>query len=156
MRPKLANRLVFVFALLGAGISAYLTLAHLNPALLVCGPVLQGCDRVAAHATARGFGIAGLEAVPTAVFGLLMYLWMATLSFVRVAAAALDRPARLLQGATAVLAVGASAWLTYMEAFVIQAWCQWCVMSAVLTVLILLAIALEKPEPVGVPAESQT
>jgi uncharacterized membrane protein len=29
-----------------------------------------------------------------------------------------------------------SAWLTYLEAFVIHAWCQWCVVSAVLIALI--------------------
>jgi uncharacterized membrane protein len=32
-----------------------------------------------------------------------------------------------------------SAYLTYVEAFVINAWCQWCVISAVLITLIFLA-----------------
>jgi uncharacterized membrane protein len=31
-----------------------------------------------------------------------------------------------------------SAWLTYLEAFVIHAWCQWCVISAILITLIFL------------------
>jgi uncharacterized membrane protein len=32
-----------------------------------------------------------------------------------------------------------SAYLTYLEAFVIHAWCQWCVISAILMTIIFLA-----------------
>ena len=32
-----------------------------------------------------------------------------------------------------------SAWLTYLEAFVINAWCQYCVISAILITLIFVA-----------------
>ena len=35
--------------------------------------------------------------------------------------------------------VAYSAYLTYLEAFVIHAWCQWCVISAILMTLIFLA-----------------
>jgi uncharacterized membrane protein len=43
--------------------------------------------------------------------------------------------------ATTTLAFGFSMYLTYLEAFVINAWCRWCVASAIMaTVLFLLAL----------------
>ena len=39
----------------------------------------------------------------------------------------------------ATVAFGLSIWFTYLEAFVIHAWCQWCVVSAILCTLIFLA-----------------
>ena len=41
--------------------------------------------------------------------------------------------------AFATVAFGLSIWFTYLEAFVIHAWCQWCVVSAILCTLIFLA-----------------
>lgn len=41
----------------------------------------------------------------------------------------------LLLGLSAI-ALGFSAWFTYLEAFVIHAWCQWCVISALLSTVI--------------------
>jgi len=46
-------------------------------------------------------------------------------------------PLGLLGGV--ILGVGFSAYLTYLEAFVIHAWCQWCVSSAIIMVLAFLA-----------------
>ena len=43
----------------------------------------------------------------------------------------------VLFGVSAV-GVAFSAYLTYLEAFVIHAWCQWCVISAILVTLIFL------------------
>ncbi len=44
-----------------------------------------------------------------------------------------------------------SAWLTYLELFVIHAICQWCVVSAVLVTLIFLLCALDFRESRGTP-----
>ena len=46
-------------------------------------------------------------------------------------------PAVLLGGG--VLGLIFSAYLTYLEAFVINAWCQWCIMSAIIMDLAFLA-----------------
>jgi uncharacterized membrane protein len=55
---------------------------------------------------------------------------------------------------TAAVAVAVSAWLTYLEALIIRAWCQWCIASAIITVLVLAALLLDglnrtphSPEP---------
>jgi uncharacterized membrane protein len=46
-------------------------------------------------------------------------------------------PLALLGGG--IIGVLFSAYLTYLEAFVIHAWCQWCVSSAIIMVLAFLA-----------------
>jgi uncharacterized membrane protein len=48
----------------------------------------------------------------------------------------------LLLGLSAV-ALAFSAWLTWLEAFVIRAWCQWCVISAILVTIIFFAALAE-------------
>lgn len=141
-----SNRVVFILALLGAAISLYLTMAHLNYLALACGEI-PGCDVVAAHPSARGLGIRGLEYLPTALLGLLMYLTVAALSFVRVtiAGSPTARWAANAQLAIVLFAVAVFAYLTYLEAYVIRAWCQWCVSASIVTVLMLVALALSRP-----------
>jgi uncharacterized membrane protein len=39
-----------------------------------------------------------------------------------------------------------SLWLTYLEAFVIRAWCQWCVISALIVTIIFVASWLDLRE----------
>lgn len=163
MKSALANRIVFVLALAGAGVAGYLTLAHLHYMELVCGP-LRGCDVVASDPRAHGLGIPALSGIPTAAFGLAMYLAVATLSFLRVVVS--ERAARTaarLQWLLALGGVAVAAWLTWVEGAVIHAWCQWCVASAIITLLIFItlsaAAARRAPEvgtdPVATPgAES--
>jgi uncharacterized membrane protein len=77
-----------------------------------------------------------------AFLGVLAYLALLALSLVGIQPRWADRwePSA---GLAAVSAVGVaySAYLTYLEAEVIHAWCQWCVVSAVLITLIF-AVAL--------------
>ena len=44
-----------------------------------------------------------------------------------------------------------SAYLTYLEAFVIEAWCQYCVISAILMLLIFVAALREVPRLIRMP-----
>jgi len=153
MNPVLANRILFVLSLAGAGVALYLTLAHLQVADLGCGRS-GGCEKVASHWSAKGFGIPFLKAIPTAAFGLGMYVVLAGLSFGRVAIADAAVQARLgrLQWALAALGVAVTAWLTYMEAFVIHAWCRWCLASAAIITLMLLVSTAERLTPRPAPA----
>ena len=95
-----------------------------------------GCETVQLSEHAQVLGI------PVALFGLLGYLALLVLSMVGIQPRWADRwePSA---GLAAVSGVGVaySAYLTYLEAEVIHAWCQWCVVSAVLITLIF-AIAL--------------
>lgn len=134
-----------MLALAGIGVAGYLTMTHLNYLQMSCGKS-SGCEEVAQHYSAHGFGIPALRSIPTAAFGLAMYLGMAALCFVR-AMAGSERAARaagLVQWGMALGGVLVAGWLTYMEAFVIHAWCRWCVASAIIILLALVVSTIEQ------------
>ncbi len=118
-------------ALSGLGIllAAYLTWVHFNTGSLVCG--LGDCHTVQASEYAT------IGPVPVAVLGLGMYAVVCLAN-----AAGLTQPAwsmPLAVVAFGVLLAGTlyALYLTWLEVAVIQAICQWCVASAILSVLLL-------------------
>jgi uncharacterized membrane protein len=119
-----------VLSLLGIFVSGYLSAKRLTGGSLACSRWAQ-CDTVNNSAYAK---IAG---VPVAFIGLAGYLVLLGLA---VAALQTWGPAhRRLLATSFVLAlagVGFSAYLTYVELFVIQAVCNWCVSSAILITLL--------------------
>ena len=146
------NRIITFLSMAGAGVSAYLTLAHLQAVKLGCSKV-AGCEEVAKHWSAKGLGIPGLEIVPTATLGLFMYLTFLALAFMRVATDSVEsnRQAANMQWLLSLLGVVVTSWLTYMEAFVIKAWCQWCLVSAFIIFVIFLTASVEKFRTAGPP-----
>ncbi len=123
---------VAVLALVGLFDALYLLAHNLGLIQLICGT--GGCGVVQASRWSR------LGPVPVAAIGVAGYVALLT-----VALAGLS-PERWRSGAIAVLLLAGSAagvaftaWLTYLEAYVIHAWCQWCLVSAGLITLIFLA-----------------
>jgi uncharacterized membrane protein len=111
-------------AAVGAAIAGYLTLAHYTGAATLCTGV-GGCELVQAS---RFAVVAG---VPVALWGLALYLALGALAAWRaVAGPRTPLPARLALFALALAGVLYSAYLTYLELFVIGAICPWCVASA--------------------------
>lgn len=127
MTPVTRYRGIAVLALVGLFISAYLLLHNLGYyGDLICGT--GSCEVVQTSKYAVFLG------VPVPAWGAAWYLGMLALSVAAAGRPEAQRPARLVAlGATAGLAF--SAYLTSIEAFVLDAWCRWCVASAVLTVL---------------------
>jgi uncharacterized membrane protein len=125
---RLVPWLTPLLAIAGIEVSSYLTWVHYNVDALVCG--IGDCLEVQTSDYAEVFGI------PVAILGLLMYVGVLVLGLVRIA-----RP-KLSGILTAALFTGTlagviySAWLTYVEIWVIEAICQWCVVSAILTLAI--------------------
>jgi len=120
MRPSL-----LVIAWLGLLISGYLFITYISPVPLVCGT--GGCHDIQASLYAKHFGL------PTPLYGIIYYFLLGIL-------AVLWRPNAgwWLRWSLIVLTgvgFGVTLWLTYLEAFVIKAWCTWCVGSAVLATL---------------------
>ncbi len=117
-------------AVAGIAVAGYLTLVAYDDALLVCG--LGDC------ATVQNSPYAKVAGIPIALFGMLLYLTLAGLALARWRG--LGRLDVLTSLAFGLALAGTlySAYLTYLELFVIHAICQWCVTSAVLVTAITL------------------
>jgi uncharacterized membrane protein len=75
--------------------------------------------------------------VPVPVIGLAGYVALLVTAIAGLQPAlATARAVPVILGAGALIGLGFTAYLTYLEAFVIHAWCRWCIASAVLAVLI--------------------
>lgn len=128
----LSNRLIFIFSLLGFAVSAFLLYEYSLAGPMLC-PTGAGCDIVRASSYSSFLGIS----IP--ILGVIFYLTMAILSVVH----SHDLPTKLikkLQLLFAFLGVGFGVYLTYLEAFVIGAFCFWCVVSFIISLVILLLI----------------
>lgn len=121
-------------ALGGLILSLYLTLwryGFLGP--LQCGT--GGCELVQTSEWASLFG------VPVALIGLLGYAGLLGVSLWGLSGSWAERP----EPTTWLLGLSASgvaftAYLTYLEAFVIHAWCRWCLGSAAIIVAIFVTV----------------
>jgi uncharacterized membrane protein len=117
---------IALLALVGFFIALYLWLHQIGVGgELKCGT--GGCETVQASPWAEQLGI------PVAFYGVVGYAAILAVALVGLQPAWLGRrgPTLLLAALTSV-GVLFSAWLTYLELFVIHAICRWCVTSAVL------------------------
>lgn len=123
-------------ALVGFLDATYLTATHYGAASLACGPG-GGCDIVT---TSQYATVAG---VPLAVLGLLYYVVVNLI--VWIPSSGWSRTLGVAFVAITAIAVTVSAFLIYLQAAVIDAWCRYCLVSAgVSTGLLLTAIALHR------------
>lgn len=130
--PPVTRMAVAVLSLLGIFISGYLALYKLGYlGVIQCGT--GGCETVQASRYAYFLGF------PVAVWGIGAYAALFAIAMLGVQPRWTN--ARWVAvGLFALAGVGVlfSAYLTYLEAAVIHAWCRWCVASAVLITLIFL------------------
>jgi uncharacterized membrane protein len=116
-------------AIVGIGVATYITIADSGGGAPACLAGGEGCATVA---NSQYSHVAGIN---VAVFGIVGYILM-------LAAAATPGDAGRFGGfVLSLVGFGFSAYLTYLELFVIDAICQWCVASAVLMTLLLLVSA---------------
>jgi uncharacterized membrane protein len=132
---------VALMALIGLLLSVYLTLHQmglLGP--LACGPG-GGCERVQAS---RWAYIAG---IPVAAFGVVGYLGIlvAALWGVQQGGTTPTRWLVALSGGGVLFTL----YLKALEAFVIHAFCRWCIVSAILIALIFVTSLLDLRRPVS-------
>ncbi len=113
-------------ALVGFFVALYLWLHQIGVGgELKCGT--GGCDTVQASRWAKQLGI------PVALYGVVGYATILAVALVGLRPAWLGRRGpTLLLAALATGGVLFTAWLTYLELFVIHAVCRWCVASAVI------------------------
>jgi uncharacterized membrane protein len=113
------TKAIAALALLGLAISAYLTYVHYAGIEPVCSSI-SNCERV------QSSDYAELVGIPVAVLGIVGYAAILASLTMRVDVTAL----------IAYLALAFSAYLTWAELFKIDAICQWCVASAIITLAI--------------------
>lgn len=123
---------IAVLALIGLLVAGYLSLHRAGlVGTLQCA--IGGCEIVQASRYAVFLGF------PVAYMGLVAYVILLALALVGVQPRWADsRGVALCIFLVAAVGVAFSAYLTYLEAAVIHAWCQWCVISAVIVTLIFL------------------
>ena len=127
------DAVVALVALVGLADAAYLTVEHMSGQSVRC-MVVSGCDEVlqSSYATVAG-------GVPVSAVGLAAYF--TAFSLATLAAFGYDGARKLLTPLVAVMFL-ATLWFLYLQAFVIRAFCTYCLISAaVTTTLTLLVLA---------------
>lgn len=109
-----------VFTLIGIADSVYLTVHHYTAEPIPCS-LTGGCEKVLTS------GYAEVAGVPIAAFGALAYFVAFSLAIL---AAFGNRAMWGLFGVQATIMAAVSLYLIYVQAFVLNAFCQFCLVSA--------------------------
>ncbi|HEX8289599.1 MAG TPA: vitamin K epoxide reductase family protein [Pyrinomonadaceae bacterium] len=126
--------LAAIVALMGLADSIYLTVHHYTAEPVPCS-IVSGCEQVLTSAYAEMYGI------PTAAFGVGAYL----LAFVLAVLAAFGkRQMWTLFGATVFVMAIFTGYLIYLQAYVIEAFCQFCLISAATTFTLLIVFLISQ------------
>jgi uncharacterized membrane protein len=120
---------VALVALAGACVAGYLTYVHYQPAALICTKG-GGCE------TVQESSYAVLLGIPVALLGLLGYLSVLALVVWD------SELAQTLAAAVALTAVGFAIYLITLQAFVIDAWCIWCLVNDLVIVPLLAVLTV--------------
>lgn len=137
-RPPLVATLLdaaaAVLALVGVADSVYLTVEHLLGNTVRC-TVTSGCSEV------LGSPYASLWGVPLAAFGAVAYF--TAFSLATLAAFGYVKARTLLTVLVAAM-FATTLWLLYVQAFVLQAFCQYCLLSAAITTLLAVIVLTQR------------
>ncbi len=130
-RGRLWDALAAVVALVGVLDASYLTVEHLSGNSVRC-MIVTGCDEVlqSSYATLPG-------GVPVAALGVAAYFTVFSLA--TLSAFGYDLARRLLAPLVALMFL-ATLWFLYLQAFVIRAFCVYCLLSAAVTTTLTLLV----------------
>ena len=120
---------VILLSVAGLGISLYLAWVYLSDATILCGGS-GGCS------TVQHSPYAWIAGVPIPVLGAMAYSGLIAVGILALQLEARRELFLLALFGGALIGVGFSAYLTYVEFFVIYAICRWCIASAVIMVAI--------------------
>jgi uncharacterized membrane protein len=127
-----APYIMLVLAFIGIAVASYDAYAIYNGQLLWCPPPVDGCNEVAASPYARIFNL------PVGYYGVVYYLYMFGLAAL-LAFDPLSRGLRVGAVLYAVLGVLFSIYFMILQLGFIHAFCIYCLVSAVTTVLLAVA-----------------
>lgn len=126
--------LAAIVALIGIIDAVYLTVHHFTAEPVPC-TILNGCEQVLTSSYAEMFGI------PTAAFGVAAYL---TAFLLAILTAFGNRQLWNLFGALVVVMAIFTGWLVYLQGYIIEAFCQFCLISAATTFTLLVIFLVSK------------
>lgn len=133
LHVKFENIAFPMLALIGLIVAGYLAYVETQAVEAMCGPV-GDCNAVQSSPYARVLGV-----IPVGVLGMIGYLLiLAAWTGKHLSNRRLATAAPLAVFSMSLLGTLFSLYLTYVELFVIQAVCMWCVTSAVVMTLLLL------------------
>ena len=146
MSHNMRKSLSLLLSLLGLFDSLYLFWVYVSPwRPMVC--LGTGCDAIRASAYSKLVGL------PVPLYGVAAYSVLAFLIFAEALVSA--QFVRRINYAVGVIAGAGflfSLYLTYLEAFVVRAWCVWCIVSALAITSILALAVLDLRQP-AMPVE---
>lgn len=135
---RLGVACILVLAFFGLADSTYLAQHEASGTPLLCNiQNLSGCNIVAASPYSHIFGI------PLAEFGILFYSIIFVLAALEIVL--FDRLLRRVLQAISLIGVVASLYFTLIQAFVIRAFCIYCLVSALIALLIFILASLIEP-----------
>jgi len=122
------SNLILVFAILGLIDAIYLTMKYFSGEAVVCG-IVEGCDQVLNSNYSNIFGI------PVSLIGVGYYAIVSGLSFLY----AVNKGFNILKTIIYITTVGflASIYFVYLQLFVLEAICLYCMASAIISIALL-------------------
>ena len=136
MTDRMLRLAAALVAAAGVAVAGYLTYVHYRPNALVCTGS-GGCE------TVQDSRYAELVGVPVALLGLVAYAAVLALVI-------WDAPvARTLAVAIALSAAGFALYLLVLQAFVIDAWCVWCLVNDLVVVPLLAVLTAVRLRDTG-------
>ena len=123
-----------VLAVIGLADSVFLTVSHYTKEPVPCS-IVEGCETVLTSSYAE------LAGIPIAAFGAASYFVAFSLAILTVYG---NRAAWMVFGVQAALMAAVSAYLVYVQAFVIGAFCQFCLISAATSISLFLVFLASK------------
>lgn len=129
---KFKNRLIFFLSLIGLAVSMFLVYEYNRPTPINCPITGTGCEQV------RQSEYSSLLGLSLPYYGIIFYLFIAGISVWLTNN--YNKVLINLRSLVAIFGVIFGVYLTYLEAFVIQAYCIWCLTSFLISILIMLTI----------------
>jgi uncharacterized membrane protein len=120
MSRQAFDRIAIALGVVASAIAAYLTLIHYEEDLLVCS-VVEGCETVQSSAYAT------IGPIPVALLGLVSALGMVLVAVGRAYLPEQRFTTSAVLTGMLLFSLLYLIYLTYIEIFVIEAICQWCV-----------------------------
>lgn len=133
---SLANRSIFFLSLIGLAVSMFLVYEYNQSTPVICPITGSGCEQVRQSDYAHLFGI------DLPYYGIVFYLWIAGTSVWLTQH--YNKRLIILRTLASILGVIFGIYLTFLEAFIIKAYCIWCLTSFLISVTIMVVILLDK------------